>query len=82
MDPMPGALEAELAAYRDLLSSWTEHEGKFVLIHGKDVVDFFAPYEDAIKVGYQRFGLDPFLVKQVNRLERAQFIRHETRKAG
>ena len=42
------------------------HAGQFVLIHGDDVVDCFGTYDDAIKAGYQQFGLDPFLVKLVN----------------
>ena len=30
-------------------------------VHGTDVVEFFSSYEDAIKVGYDKFKLDPFL---------------------
>jgi hypothetical protein len=29
-----------------------EQQGKFVLIHGDEVVDFYVAYEDAIKAGY------------------------------
>jgi hypothetical protein len=68
------ALEKELATYKSKLSELKEHEGKFVLIHGEDVVDFFAAYEDAIKAGYQRFKLEPFLVKQVNAVETVQHV--------
>jgi hypothetical protein len=68
------ALEQELDAYRAKLAEWTDHEGKFVLIHGTEVVDFYSTYEDAIKVGYAKFGLDPFLVKQVSRMEPVQFV--------
>jgi hypothetical protein len=68
------ALEKELDTYKANLTDWTEHEGKFVLIHGTDVVDFYSTYEDAIKVGYARFGLEPFLVKQVSRMEPVQFV--------
>jgi hypothetical protein len=70
------ALETELATYRDKLAELKEHEGKFVLIHGDKVVDFFVAYEDAIKAGYQQFKLEPFLVKQVNAVER---VLHVTR---
>ena len=38
------------------------------------IVDFFSGYDDAIKAGYSRFGLEPFLVKQIHALEQAQFI--------
>jgi len=70
------ALETELATYKDKLSELKPHEGKFVLIHGDRVVDFFAAYEDAIKAGYQQFQLQPFLVKEINAIER---VLHVTR---
>jgi hypothetical protein len=64
------ALEKELEVYRSKLPELkAEYEGKFVLIHGDQVVDFFSTYEDAIKAGYSKFGLEPFLVKQVHAVE-------------
>lgn len=68
------ALEKELATYHKKLVELKAHEGKFVLIHGDDVVDTFSSYDDAIKEGYAKFGLEPFLVKQIQAFERAQFI--------
>ena len=68
------ALETELATYKANLSSLLEKQGKYVLIHGADVVDTFAAYEDAIKDGYRRFKLEPFLVKQIQAIEKVQFI--------
>lgn len=68
------ALEQELKTYEANVDKWTDHAGKFVLIRGEEVVDFFAAYEDAIKAGYQKFGLEPFLVKQINAVETAQCI--------
>lgn len=68
------ALEQELATYNAKLPELKEHEGQFALIHGSEVVGVFSTYEDAIKIGYDKFGLDPFLVKQVNTLEQVQFI--------
>jgi hypothetical protein len=67
-------LERETETYRKNLPLWREHVGKFVLIHGDDVVDFFSTYEDAIKSGYQRFGLTAFLVKQVQTIQQVQFV--------
>ena len=68
-------LDKELSVYRDKLPELkAEHEGKFVLIHGDQIADFFSSYEDAIKAGYSKFGLEPFLVKQIHTLEQAQFI--------
>lgn len=68
------ALEKEIETYRAKLPELLAHEGKFVLIQGDVVVDFFASYEDAIKAGYQKFGLQPFLVKQVESNAHVQFI--------
>lgn len=70
------ALEQELATYKNRLAEMNEHQGKYVLIHGDQVVDFFAAYEDAIKAGYQQFKLEPFLVKQINTTEQ---VLHVTR---
>lgn len=68
------ALEKELAVYTQKLQELKEHEGKFVLIHGDSVIDVYTSYEDAIKEGYAKFGLQPFLVKQIHAIERSQFI--------
>lgn len=68
------ALEQELATYRARLHEFREHEGKYVLISRDEVVEFFSTYEDAIKVGYARFGLNPFLVKKVQTLEQVHSV--------
>ena len=68
------ALEKELATYHAKLPELKEHEGKYVLIHGGDVIDFFAAYEDAIKAGYQQFQLAPFLVKRISAVETVQHV--------
>jgi len=63
------ALEKELETYKSKLPELKAHEGKYVLIHGADVVDVFASYEDALKEGYKHFGLEPFMVKQILTIE-------------
>lgn len=68
------ALEKELETYRSKLAELLQHEGKFVLIHGEDIVDYFSSYEDAIKDGYRRFSLTPFLVKQIQAVEQIRFV--------
>jgi hypothetical protein len=40
-------------------------EGKFVVVSGDQVVGAYTSYEDALKVGYEKFGLKPFLVKKI-----------------
>jgi hypothetical protein len=68
------ALETELATYNAKLQELIAHEGKYVLIHGTEVVDTFGSYEDALKEGYSRFKLEPFLVKKIQGVEHAHFI--------
>lgn len=63
------ALEKELETYKAKLPELKAHEGKFVLIQGDNVVDMFTSYDDALKEGYQRFKLTPFLVKQILAIE-------------
>jgi hypothetical protein len=67
------ALDKELETYKSKLPELKESEGKFALIHG-DEVDVFDTYADAIKEGYRKFGLVPFLVKQIESVEKVQFI--------
>ena len=68
------ALEKELETYKNKLPELKQHEGKFVLIKGEEVVDTFTSYEDAIKEGYKRFKLEPFLVRQIHSIEQVQVI--------
>jgi hypothetical protein len=68
------ALEKELETYKNKLPELKGSEGKFVLIHGADVIDTFTSYEDAIKEGYARFQVEPFLVKQIQATEQVQFV--------
>lgn len=68
------ALKKELDFYHEKLPEWAEHEGKYVLIHDGQLVDFYTSYDDAIKAGYSEFGLEPFLVKRVRTVEQIQFV--------
>ena len=67
-------LEKEMETYKRKLPELTASAGKYALIHGDDFIDVFASYEDAIKDGYRRFGLAPFLVKQIQATEKVLFI--------
>jgi len=66
------ALEAELKTYEERLESLLPEEGKFVLIHGTSVLGTFDTYEDAIKGGYDKCQLAPFLVKRIQAVDRVQ----------
>jgi hypothetical protein len=68
------ALEQELETYKTKLHEMKDQEGKFVLIQGAEVVDYYGTYEDAVKEGYAKFKLEPFLVKQIQSVEQVQFI--------
>lgn len=68
------ALEKEMHTYARRLPELLANEGKYVLIHGDDVVETFGTYEDAVKYGYHKFKLDPFLVKQIQAEEQIHFI--------
>ena len=70
-------LDREFQTYKSRLHEWVEHEGKFVLIKGEDVVGFYDTYADALKVGYDRFKLEAFFIKRVQQMEpTANFSRH------
>lgn len=64
------ALEHEMAVYRTNLMELVQHEGKYVVIKGDEILpDVYAGYEEALAAGYGRFGPVPFLVKQVHKTE-------------
>ncbi|WP_144156516.1 hypothetical protein [Paraburkholderia sp. BCC1885] len=63
------ALETELARFKAELPALWKDEGKYALIKGDQPIEIFETYEDALKLGYERFGLDPFLVKLITRTE-------------
>ena len=64
------ALEREMKTYSDHLVDLVAHAGKCVLIKG-DVIDgTFDTYSDALKAGYEKHKLEPFLVKQIAPSER------------
>lgn len=68
------ALEKELETYKAKLPELAANEGKFVVIQGDQIAGMYETYADAIKKGYEEFGLKPFLVKQIQAVERVQFI--------
>ena len=50
----------------------TTNRGKFVLIKGKEVINFFDTQADAVKVGIDKFGNSSFLVKKVQDVDTPQ----------
>jgi hypothetical protein len=64
------ALETEQETYTKNLPALLPSSGKYVLIHGSTVEGIYDTYQDALKVGYDKFGLKPFMVKQIAAVER------------
>jgi len=67
-------ISREIDYYHRHLKDWEGRDGEFILIKEESVVDFFSSYDDALKAGYQKFGLESFLVKQINTIEQGSFI--------
>ena len=68
------ALEREMQAYERELKALLTQEGKFVVISGDQVLGVYSTYEDAIKVGYEKCGMAPFLVKKIQAVEQVQYF--------
>jgi hypothetical protein len=70
---MANILHEELETYyknkQELLG---KYNGKYVLIKGKEIIDAYDTQKDAIKVGLDKFGNTPFLVKKVEEIESVQ----------
>jgi hypothetical protein len=69
-------LEQEIAFYKatkpELLRAG--HEGKIVLIKGRELIGLFATKEEAYRDGYRRFGNGPFLVKRLQEVEPVEIV--------
>jgi predicted nucleotidyltransferase len=67
-------LELEQATYARELPNLLDRAGKFVVIGGDVVAGVYDTYGDALKFGYDRFELRPFLVKQIEMVEQVHFF--------
>lgn len=74
--PVLDALAEELETYtRSRERLLGEALGKYVLIHGTDIVATYDTETDAINEGYRRFGNVPFFVRVVSAVdEPANFL--------
>lgn len=66
--PMP-ALERERATFEARRHELLDHEGQYVIVHEDQIDGFWDTYEAALKEAYAKYGLDPFMVKQVHAAE-------------
>jgi hypothetical protein len=78
-----GALDRELRFYRShldaLLGAGDVNEGRYVVIKGSaagvcEVAGVRDTFEEALKLGYGRYGLKPFLVKKIERVETIHYF--------
>jgi hypothetical protein len=67
------ALERELATYRRRLPELLANEGKFVVIHGDDVIGIVDTLDAALYLGYDRFINEPFMARQIRKTEPVLF---------
>jgi len=67
-------LQREIATYNRELPVLLGKAGKFVLIKADAIEGIFDSYEDALSIGYERFGLEPFLVKRIAPTEQVSFF--------
>lgn len=62
------AFETENITYQSHLLELLPHsEGKYLAIRGTDLRGPHESYEDALRAGYEAFGLVPFLVRPITR---------------
>jgi hypothetical protein len=64
------SLEREIETYRRKLPELLASKGKYVVIHGEEVAGVYDGYEDALTVGYERYGDKPFLVRKISETEK------------
>jgi hypothetical protein len=71
-------LHEEIATYNSKLPELIGTSlGKYVLVKGPEIIGVYDTYADALKIGYERFKLQPFMVKQVAPAERVLFFTRE-----
>jgi len=73
------ALEKEQATYARELHRLLASTGKYVLIHEDSVAGTFDTYNDALRVGYDKFGLAPFLVRRIQAVEQVHSFTRDIR---
>ena len=69
-------LETEIAFYKETKPELLRagHEGRIVLIRGREIIGFFGAKQEAYREGYQRFGNGPFLVRQIREIEPVEIV--------
>jgi hypothetical protein len=68
------SLQVEIATYEKHLAELLKDEGKYVLICADEIAGTFEAYADALKAGYEKYGLKPFLVKRIQAVQQVHFF--------
>jgi len=65
--PPPSApLQRELAFFQSKRNEWLQHyAGQYALVKDDTLVKTFTSFDEAYSAGVERFGSEPFLVKQI-----------------
>jgi hypothetical protein len=64
------ALEKELETFEKLKAQLlSDQDGKFAVISGECLLGVYSTYDDALKIGYEKCQLKPFLVKRIVAVE-------------
>ena len=71
---MADELKKELETYERKKPDLLAQAGKFALIKGDEVLGVYESYADALKIGYEKCGLSPFLVKKIQAIEPINLI--------
>jgi len=72
---MINMLKTELDFFELHREEWFEHyANKVVVIHGTTIHGFYDTYETALRVGYDKCGIVPFLIKEVQLVDEVIFI--------
>lgn len=66
--------DKELQTYAEKLSELQKDSGRFVLIKDNNIEGIFDSYADALKMGYEKFKLERFLVKRIEATEKVMFF--------
>ena len=67
------SLEREIETYRKLLPDLLQHEGKFVVIRGEELLGCYPDLNEALRHGYERYGDEAFLARQISKIEKVLF---------
>lgn len=66
--------ERESETYKKELPRLLREPGRFVLIRGAEVGGVYDTWRDAVQIGYEKYGVGPFFVKQIRLVESLEYL--------